>query len=134
MTTPRTAVLSAETTSPVVPEPASDHLSQDEKDALHVLGYVFIQQRQLDKALIVFEALQVLFDDDHQAVKALAYVYLAAGRYAESLEAADRYRQAVTHEGAAPIALVESRSLWALGREDESRGRLRQYIADRPCR
>lgn len=134
MTTPQTAVRSAETTSPVVPEPASDHLSEDEKDALHVLGYAFIQQRQLDKALIVFEALQVLFDDDHQAAKALAYVYLAAGRFAEALEAADRYRQAVTHEGAAPIALVESRSLWALGREDESRVRLRQYIAERPCR
>jgi tetratricopeptide (TPR) repeat protein len=99
-------------------------LSMDHKDALLVLGHMFFQHRQSDKALILFEALQVLFPEDFHVRLSLAYAYLINGRYADALELAARCERdtGTMFKGkASPKALIEICALWALHRKDEAR-------------
>jgi tetratricopeptide (TPR) repeat protein len=93
-------------------------LSLDHKDALSVLGYVFFQHHQSDKALILFKALNVLFPQDTHIRLSLAYAYLINGGYARALELAEH---SDTESKTVPGALIKIRALWALNRKDEAR-------------
>ena len=113
------------------PQPADDPLSSDQRDALCVLGYSFIQHRQTDKALTLFEALHALLPDDPHVQKSLSYVYLTAQRYSEALETAERWEQGDNSGDSAPIFLIQSQALWGLDRAEEARQRLQRYVEAR---
>lgn len=116
--------------------PAVSPLSEDQLDALYVLGYSFIQHRQNDKAMTLFEALAALYPDDPHVQKSLSYVYLCARRYGDALVQAEAW-QAQADASAEPLsatdvagmALLQSRALWGLDRAGDAREQLRRFIA-----
>jgi len=104
-------------------------LTDEHKAALGVLADVYIEQRQEEKAIILLEALRVVFPEDVAVLKALSFAMLRAGRYGDSLEAVEaflRLRPAVGES--APILLIRSRALLGLGRGNEARDSHQEYL------
>ncbi len=106
-------------------------LSVDHRDALLVLGHMFFQHRQSDKALVLFETLYVLFPKDTHVRLCLAYAHLINGRYDRALELAehcDSDMQIASDGKTLPKTLIEIRALWALHRKDEARQQFQTFI------
>lgn len=106
-------------------------LSLEHKDALLVLGYVFFQHHQRDRALVLFEALNVLFPKDTHISLSLAYAYLLNGHYARALKLAelcDRDIKTTIDGKTSPGMFIKIRALWALDRQEEARQQFQIYI------
>lgn len=99
-------------------------LSAKHKEALLLLGYMFFQHHQRDKALVWFEALDVLFPKDRHIKLSLAYAHLINGHYARALELVDHGGSdtEITIIGRiSPEVFIKIRALWALNRPKEAR-------------
>ena len=94
-----------------------------------VLGYFYLQNGKFDKALILFKALNELFPDDPYLMKSLSYAFLVNGEYENALHLTERLLQdAPTRREDDVGYLLRSKSLWGLGREDEARDLLKQFL------
>ena len=92
------------------------------REFLSLLGFVFLEHGQAEKAVTVFEALHALEPDGAATSQRLAHAYLLAGKHAECLRQADSHldRFPIDPELDA-IRLVRGRALWNLGRQNEAR-------------
>lgn len=102
---------------------------REHKEALQVLADVFLDQRQIHKAVILLEALDLLDPHDIEIMKALSYAYLLAGRHEDVLNTVDAFLSLDdTLQDNAPILLIRAKAAEALGRSAEARDNLNQYM------
>lgn len=124
--------------SVVQSEPKTDvtqhGLSIDHRDALLVLGHVFFQHHQSDKALMLFEALHLLFPKDIHVRLSLAYAHLINGHYGRALELAEQChggKETMFNKKTSSRTLIKICALWALSRKDEARQQFQNFINGR---
>lgn len=102
--------------------------SEDHRDVLRVLADVYLVQGQVGKAVLLLEALHVLEPDHEQVAKALSYAYMRAGRPEDALALMDALLDSgLPWPENAPLLLIQSKALWALGRCREAADRLDRY-------
>lgn len=102
---------------------------EENKEALQVLADVYLDQGQLDKAVVLLEGLHALEPHDAQVLKALSYAYLRVERYDDTLNMVDTLlRLGAPMPENAPILLIRGKALWALGRASEARDSLKRYM------
>ncbi len=103
-----------------------------QEDLLRVLAHVYLEHQRPEKAIILLEALAVFHPGARHLLKPLALAYLAAGRYEDGATAAQRFLNgAADGETVAPMYIIESRALWALGRKEDARRSVRRFIEAR---
>lgn len=104
----------------------SSKLSAEERDALTLLGRLFLTQGFPDRSVRIFAALEVLEPEDLYYKRALALAYLRAGRAQESLSTLDRLAErGGIDEG---FHFVRSHVLGDLDRKDEAAAAMRAYL------
>ncbi|HVJ87937.1 MAG TPA: hypothetical protein VM452_19900 [Caulifigura sp.] len=84
---------------------------------LMLLGYLYLRHGQGARAVTALEAARIFRRDDRQLGRTLAYAYLSAGRFDDCLKSIDRLGLKDDRH----LALIRSRALWGMGREDEAR-------------
>ena len=105
-------------------------MNHTSKEALWVLGYLFLVHGKADKARAVFHALTELFPDEPLFLKSLSYVHLQAGEYRDALMRAEAFLARDSRpEQAAVGALLKCRAYWGLGRHEEAREAMEDYMA-----
>lgn len=104
----------------------SSPLSAEERDALILLGRLFLTQGFPDRSVRIFAALEILEPEDLHYKRALALAYLRAGRAQESLSALDRLAE---HGGIDEgFHFVRSQVLSDLERTEEAAAAMRAYL------
>jgi hypothetical protein len=93
---------------------------------LTLLGYLYLRHGQGARAVTALEAARVFRRGDLQLSRALAYAYLAAGRFNDCLAAVD----SLPTRGDGQLTLIRSRALWGLGRQDEARRAMASVTGD----
>jgi len=92
------------------------------REFLSLLGYVFLEHGQGEKAITVFEALQAIDPKDVATSRRLAFAYLLAGRYADCLRHGDAHMDNFpTDPEIDAVRIARGRALWNLGRQNEAR-------------
>ena len=101
------------------------------RDFLSLLGYVFLEHGQGEKAVTVFDALLALDPKDAATSRRLALAYLTADRHADCLRHCDAHmdRFPVDPEIDA-VRLTRGRALWNLGRQNEARRAAKRPTGD----
>jgi tetratricopeptide (TPR) repeat protein len=104
-------------------------MRDDYREALQVLADVFLEQNQPRKALALLEALEALDPGHPPVLRALSYAYLVNDRPDGALKTTDALLSldAPMPENA-PLLLIRSRALWALGRTEEATEILGRYL------
>ncbi|MDR3037794.1 MAG: hypothetical protein LBV21_00640 [Candidatus Adiutrix sp.] len=98
-------------------------LEQDHLESLKVLGYFYLRLGLAERAERLFAALTALIPGDAQAALSLAAARLEAGRPGEALALFDRPPLSGPEAGgltAEAARLLKARSLWRLGRREET--------------
>lgn len=108
-----------------------DHVTQNERRVLAVLGFLLLRMGQSQRAASVYDALADLSDGNERrlAQTGLATALLDLKRPQEALDvlqAALRGNPLTTSE--ASIALLKARALWHQGRKEEARDWRDQYL------
>ena len=88
-------------------------LTQEQRNTLSILGYLYYRMGRLDNAATVFAALDKLAPEGMDAISRRAAATLAA------IE---------TDRGNAEKALLRARALWQQGRKDEARAAVNEYL------
>ena len=96
-------------------------MNDRKNEFLFLLGTLYLRNNQVDKAVIVLEALRVLERDNQRVVGSLAYGYLSASRFHDCLQLIDSTANISTSIGRETVQLVRSRALWGLGQQEEAR-------------
>jgi tetratricopeptide (TPR) repeat protein len=92
------------------------------RDFLGLLGFVFLEHGQAEKAVAVFEALSALAPDDAAASQRLGFAYLLGRRHAEALRHAEAHLDRFpTDPDLDAVRRLRGRALWHLGRPNEAR-------------
>ncbi len=107
-------------------------LSSEQKEVLYVLSYTFIQHNQPFKAVVLLEALAVLFPDDLMIAKALSYGYLKTQRFDDALALIERLWSQVAPDERTLLALLQAQALWGLERMDEVPHYLQYLVSPLP--
>ncbi len=110
------------------------NLSAEQKEALQLLGYIFLQYRQLHKATVVYAALLRLYPEDYHSLQALCYLHLEMGRPDLALELANRCQSLDNMAGRSTessVFLLKSRALWNLDRKTEARECMSTFLRPR---
>ncbi len=105
-------------------------LTDEQRNALHVLGYLHVRMGQYRRVKKLAQALLALDAGDTRARRYLAVACLESGEAERALEELDRIlaggnlpsRHAVLH-------LLRARALWQMGRSGEARNALNAYLA-----
>ncbi len=84
---------------------------------LMLLGYLYLRHGQGARAVTALEAARIFRRDDRQLARSLSYAYLTAGRFDDCLRSLDD----LNTNSDPQLALLRSRALWGLGRQDEAR-------------
>ena len=103
-------------------------LGRAQIDVLRVLGYFYLRQGHPEKALVIFRALLALDPRDDHARRSLAFTHLAIGEFETALDLAESYVPEASEPFAAAVHVIRARALWHLGRQDEARQELRQFV------
>jgi tetratricopeptide (TPR) repeat protein len=104
-------------------------MKEDEREFLSILGYFLLQNGKGEKALSIFRALNELFPDDPYLLKSLSYACIMCGKYEKALHFTDKFLgRASEARDIETGTLLRGKSLWGIGRKDEARGTLRQYL------
>jgi hypothetical protein len=102
---------------------------ESEKDFLILLGYFYLQNRKHEKALILFRFLHTQFPEDKYVTKSLSYTCILTGAYENGLRLANRLIRDASDMNEETLGqLLRSKSLWGLGRKDESRLALSHFF------
>lgn len=96
------------------------------KDAMKLLGYLFMQQGMPERAATLYAALATHEPDNPEHLRALAVAFSRAGRQEQALDALDRLALA----GAVDLRfhLLRSQTLTELGRTAEAGTAMRAYL------
>ncbi len=104
-------------------------LHKEQKDALLVLGYLYLQHAKYHQAKIVFEGLLLFFPKDYHIMRSLAYAYLNDGEYEHALEMNEQSKHPLmTKEDQAFFTLLQSKALWRLGKTHEAKQSFHQFL------
>jgi len=101
---------------------------QTHKQALELLGWLFLRNDQIVKARKLFEALARLSPGDVRMLRSLAYACLLSGDHGRALELCAE-AIALSGDSVEPgVFLVRARALHALGRREETREAVQRFI------
>ncbi|MDR2935049.1 MAG: hypothetical protein LBV70_04115 [Candidatus Adiutrix sp.] len=103
-------------------------LDRDQFDTLKVLGFLYLRLGLAPKAARLFQALAALAPQDVQAALSLAAATLEDGRPEEALALLEKPPLAGAAAGA-PARLLKARTLWRLGRREETYKLMDQHLA-----
>ncbi len=105
-------------------------LTQNQRRALLMLGYLYLRMGLDNRAEKLFAALTALDEADGWARRGLAAACLALGEGEAALEHVDRAMgSAPLSSRDAPLHLLRARALWLVGRTDEARNAVNAWIA-----
>jgi tetratricopeptide (TPR) repeat protein len=95
-----------------------------------VLAHFYLQHEQHEKAMTLFEALATLSPENPEVGKALSYTYLQMGRFQDAQNVAEDLIRSLppSSPALAPIYLIQSKALWALGRITEAQAQFQHYL------
>jgi type III secretion protein Y len=94
---------------------------------LHTVGYLYGQHGQTRRAIAILMIAVRLAPGDVGVLRTLAYAFLTDGAPHRAIAIMDRLRAMEGGDHPA-LDLLESRALWACGREAEARAALNQYL------
>lgn len=109
-------------------------LTQEQRNTLSILGYLYYRMGRLDNAATVFAALDKLAPESMDAVTRRAVATLAAietdrGNAEKALQLLHRVMAGQTlSTRLAALHLLRARALWQLGRKDEARSAVNEYL------
>jgi hypothetical protein len=99
------------------------------KEFLVLLAYFFLQNRKVDKALVLFRFLHSRFPDDRHVLKSLSYASILTGAHERGLRLANQFlKDASDKEDVKLGCLLQGKSLWGLGRKEEARQAVSRYL------
>lgn len=97
-------------------------MRQIHKELLSVLGYLYLQNGNQEKAFTIFAALCELFPEDVKLGLCLGYIQVLRGDYSSAVRRADRFLGSETGpEETAMGLIIRGRALWGIGRRKEAR-------------
>lgn len=103
--------------------------STDYTTALRVLADIYLEQEQIDKALVLLRALARLAPQDQGIWRAIGLASLRAGEPESALQAADTLlRLDPGMPNNAPALLLRAQALQSLGRLQEAQESLNRYL------
>ena len=109
-------------------------LTQEQRNTLSILGYLYYRMGRLDNAATVFAALDKLAPEGMDAISRRAAATLAAietdrGNAEKALQLLPRVMdgQPLSTRHAA-LHLLRARALWQQGRKDEARAAVNEYL------
>lgn len=95
-------------------------LSERTFEYLQILGFLYLQHKQPQKAVTVFRALLAARPEHLSVLRGLAWSLLQCGDSLGCLRMTDRYEQ--VSGGLTPgVQILRGRALFGLGRTDEAR-------------
>lgn len=105
-------------------------LTDEQRRALLVLGYLFLRMGHFERAKKLYAALLALNPDDNWAHRSMAAALVALGDGSGALTHIDKAL------GTAPLSsrdnalhLLKARALWRTGRSDEAKNAVNAWIA-----
>lgn len=99
------------------------------KESLALLAYLYLQYFKYDKALTLLKALNILFPDDLDIIRSLAYAYLKTNDFQSALKYTEICLKNETSEKSKVAAnIIKSKALWGLGKEEAARHTFVQAI------
>ena len=105
-------------------------LTQEQRNTLSILGYLYYRMGRLDNAATVFAALDKLAPEGMDAISRRAAATLAAietdrGNAEKALQLLHRVMDGQT---LSTLHLLRARALWQQGRKDEARAAVNEYL------
>ena len=105
-------------------------LTQEQRNTLSILGYLYYRMGRLDNAATVFAALDKLAPEGMDAISRRAAATLAAietdrGNAEKALQLLHGQTLSTRH---AALHLLRARALWQQGRKDEARAAVNEYL------
>lgn len=101
------------------------YINEKHKDYLFILGYLYIKNHQLEKAIIVYKALWHLFPESESPPFCLSYLHLHTRQFESALYYAEAY---LSHKNTSLGFLLKSQALLHLGRNFEARKAIRHFL------
>ena len=104
-------------------------LTQEQRNTLSILGYLYYRMGRLDNAATVFAALDKLAPEGMDAISRRAAATLAAIETEKALQLLHRVMDGQTLSTRhAALHLLRARALWQQGRKDEARAAVNEYL------
>jgi Flp pilus assembly protein TadD len=101
-------------------------LTDDQMTLLHLLAYISLQNARPDRAVVLFDALEVLRPDRPEWLRGLAIAHLRKNTPQQALDALDRL--AMSSGVDATFHLLRAQALVQLERNDEAALAMRSYL------
>lgn len=107
----------------------SDALTKADVEWLIVTAFVYLQNSHYDKAIAMLEVVLSFDRHNFEALKQLAYAYLLAGRYRETLVVCEKLYDLTVGRNVqvAPVYLIHSYALLHLNQKEQARDWLLKY-------
>lgn len=107
----------------------ADALSKADVEWLIVTAFVYLQNSHYDKAIAMLEVVLSFDRHNFEALKQLAYAYLLAGRYRETLVVCEKLYDLTVGRNVqvAPVYLIHSYALLHLNQKEQARDWLLKY-------
>lgn len=111
------------------PQGDSDALNKADVEWLTVTAFVYLQNSHYDKAIAMLEVVLSFDRHNFEALKQLAYAYLMAGRYRETLVVCEKLYDLTVGRNVqvAPVYLIHSYALLHLNQKEQARDWLLKY-------
>ena len=104
-------------------------LTQEQRNTLSILGYLYYRMGRLDNAATVFAALDKLAPEGMDAAATLAAIETDRGNAEKALQLLHRVMDGQTLSTRhAALHLLRARALWQQGRKDEARAAVNEYL------
>lgn len=92
------------------------------KETLTLLAYLYLEHFKYEKALTLLKALNILFPDDLNITRSLAYAYLKNHDFQSALKYAElSLKTEMTEKSKIAANIIKSKALWGLGKEEAAR-------------
>jgi len=96
-------------------------MDEMEREALLLLGSIFLRTGKFDRAVQVYEGLEEAAPRDRQVLKNLSFALIRAGRYDQALPRAEAFLQNAQLSPDERLwgTFLKMHALWGMGREPE---------------
>lgn len=92
-----------------------------QRDFLSVLGYNYLKKNKLEKAIIVYKALVLLYPKSSQYAFSLSYLYHQTEQYEKALHYADVFLKSNPTKKLSLGYYLKARTLQKLGQDDKAK-------------
>ena len=100
-------------------------LTDEQKNYLLLLAYVYLKNNQLEKATTVYKALWYLYPESESITLCLSYLYLSTQQFETALFYADSYLE---KKDSALAFLLRGQALMMLGRNFEAKEAIKKFL------